>query len=175
MSVVVGPVLADHCPEEKTTNVPSEHLLAGVDVTQAKLPDVVRVLGNPNKHEEGAGEGYPPGSGWGEYKWKHGATTVKVSTEFYTSESGARVESVEVVQISGARSSLKGTGKGLQLADTEAQMTDLYGVTFVNGTVNGRELGARTITYCFEDETELSVGLDKAGRVAVIRLMGPIE
>jgi hypothetical protein len=170
-----GLVRGDHCPEENIAAGASEHLLAGLDVTRAQLPEVIRALGRPNKHQEGTFEGDPHGSGWGQYKWKHGATVVKVLTEFYTSETAAKVESIGAIEISGARSGIKGTGKGLKLADTEPKLTGLYGTRFVRGTVNGPELGLRTLTYCFEDEIELSVGLDSAGRIAVIRLLAPNE
>ena len=167
---------ADHCPEARTTNAPPETSLAGVDFGRDKLPDVVARLGKPTNHKEGRDDSDPAGSGWSEYEWKQRKVTVSVSTEFYTADTGGRVEAVEVIQLSGAASRVDlGTGRGLRLGDDLNRVVAVYGATYVEGTVNGPQLGKQTMTYCFSDDTELSVGLDPNHRVVAIRLQAPVE
>jgi hypothetical protein len=86
------------------------------------------------------------------------------------------VETLEVVRVSGEPSAqVSGTGRGLKLGDPFERATRLYGTAYVEGTVNGPRLGTRTITYCFSDETELSLGLDGAHQVVAIRLASSVE
>ena len=167
---------ADHCPEDRTASAAPETSLAGVDVIRDKVPDVLARLGKPTSHKEGREADYPVGSGWADYEWKYSRATVSMSTEFYTSDTGARVEAVELIQMSGTSSRAPlCTGKGLRLGDEVKRVLALYGTTYVEGTVNGPELGKRTMTYCFSDETELSIGLTADSHVVAMWLHAPVE
>jgi hypothetical protein len=44
----------------------------------------------------------------------------------------------------------------------------------VEGHVTGPEIGERTVTYCYDDGIELSVGYDHADTVTAIRVTAPV-
>lgn len=167
---------ADHCPDDKMADGEPEQALAGISFEHDRIENVLARFGTPAKHDEGRDNDYPVGSGWASYEWKRGRATITVSTEFYTADSGARVEGMEVVELSGEPSGqAQGTGRGLRLGDSFDRTTKLYGTRYVEGTVNGPLLGKRMITYCFSDETELSLGFNGAGVLVAIRLAPSIE
>ena len=164
-------VLADHCPEDKLTSGEPEHVLVNISIKHDTIQSVFANLGTPTKRKEGRHSNDPAGSGWAEYTWKRPDYTITVSTEFHTTDSVTRVEVLEIVTLSGEPATqVRGTGRGLRLGDEFARATDLYGTTYVAGTVTGPQLADRTITYCFSDNTELSMGFDDAGRLVSMRL-----
>jgi hypothetical protein len=170
------PALADHCPEEKIAAGDPETSLAGVNLEEGTFDDVSARLGPPAKHNEGRHPDDPSGSGWATYEWKRGGATIKMDAEFFTSASGTRVVGMDAVTVSGeASEQVPGTGRGVKLGDGLDRVKQIYGPKYVEGTVNGPKLGQRTITYCFSDETELSLGFDKAGHVVALRLVAPAE
>jgi len=125
------------------------------------MQDVRDQLGKPSKAKWVLDEG----SSWAKYKWLRGETAIAVS---------GRAEAIDIVQISGDRTQeVAGTGRGLALGDTRERVEALYGTTYVDGRVHAPEIGDHTRTYCFEDRTELSVGLDGEERVMAIRLTVP--
>ena len=44
----------------------------------------------------------------------------------------------------------------------------------MEGQVTGPEIGDRTVTYCYDDGIELSVGYDSADVVTAIRVTAPV-
>jgi len=176
MACLTTRLQADHCPEDRVTSGEPEQSLAGVSFEHDTIERLLTRLGKPAKHEEGHDPDYPVGSGWASYEWKRGRTTINVATEFYTAESGARIEGLEVVELLGDPSDqVPGTGRGLRLGDALDRATKLYGTRYVEGTVNGPKLAKRTITYCFTDETEPSLGLNDTGVVVAMRLAPSAE
>jgi hypothetical protein len=169
-------VPADHCPEERIAAGDPETSLAGVDLEEDTFEAVRARLGAPAKHDEGRQADDPPGSGWATYEWKRGRATIKLDAEFYTSGSGTKVVGMETVTVSGeASDQVPGTGRGVKLGDGLDRVKQIYGAKYVEGTVNGPKLGQRTITYCFSDETELTLGFDKAGHVVALSLAAPAD
>ena len=155
-------VCADECPAEKVLVQPSEQVLAGFDVKKDTIPGVIERLGKPPKSKYVRDLGDFDGPGFVKHKWTRGQTAIGVS---------GKNETIQILQVSNDQPDLAyTTGRGLHLGDDLARVESLYGATFVEGRVTGPEIGLKTITYCYDDGTELSVGLNDADRVTSIRI-----
>lgn len=155
-------VRAGECPTGKVLAQPSEQVLAGFDVKQDTIPGVIERLGKPLKSKYVRSLDDSGGPGFVKHKWTRGQTAIGVS---------GKDASIQILQVSNENGDgALTTGRGLHLGDDLARVEALYGATFVEGRVTGPEIGVKTITYCYDDGTELSVGLNDADRVTSIRI-----
>jgi hypothetical protein len=103
---------------------------------------------------------------WVKYKWTRGEAALGVS---------GQADQIQILQVSGEHADpAYATGRGLRLGDSRTRVEALYGTTFVEGHVTGPEIGERTVTYCYVDGVELSVGYDSADAVTAIRVTAPV-
>jgi hypothetical protein len=165
LALLAGPVRADECPADKILTGPSERTLAGFDIRKETIPDLIARLGKPPKSKMVIDLSDFDGPGWVKHKWTRGETGIGVS--------GHR-ETIQILQVSNDHGDPGyATGRGLRLGDDRERVVDLYGTTFVEGRVTGPEIGLKTVTYCYDDGIELSVGLDDADYVTAIRVTAP--
>lgn len=157
---------AGECPAEKLIAAPSERTLAGFEMSHDTIADVLTRLGKPQKSKYVLRDLDPGGPQWVKHKWTRGETALAVS---------GQADRIQILQVSGGQGDpAYATGRGLRLGDARARVEELYGTTFVDGNVTGPEIGERTVTYCYEDGTELSVGYDRADTVTAIRVTAPV-
>ena len=156
---------AGTCPVDTTIPGPSERILAGFDMSHDTISDVTRRMGKPQKSKYVLRDLEPDGPQWVKHKWTRGETALGVS---------GQADHIQILQISGEHADPAfATGRGLRLGDARTRVEALYGTTLVEGHVTGPEIGERTVTYCYDDGIELSVGYDNAEAVTAIRLTGP--
>jgi hypothetical protein len=159
-------VQAGPCPADKTIAGPSERILVAVDLSHDTISDVLGRMGKPQKskyflHDLDTGR-----SQWVKHKWTRGETALAVS---------GQGDQIHIVHVSGEHADpAYATGRGLCLGDSRTKVDDLYGTTFVEGHVTGPEIGERTVTFCYDDGTELSVGYDRTDTVTAIRVTAPL-
>lgn len=156
---------AADCPADKIIAAPSERTLAGIDMAQDTISGVMTRLGKPQKSKYVLRDLEPGGSQWVKHKWTRGETALAVS---------GQADRIQILHVSGGHGDpAYATGRGLRLGDARARVEELYGTNFVDGNVTGPEIGERTVTYCYEDGIELSVGYDRADAVTAIRVTAP--
>ena len=164
-ALLVTGARADECPSDKILAGPSERTLAGFDIDRDSISDVAARMGKPQKVKSVLRELEPGGSQWVKNKWIRGETALSVSGQ------SDRIQTLHVA--SEHADTAHATGRGLRLGDDRKRVEELYGTTFVEGHVTGPEIGERTVTYCYDDGIELSVGYDGADKVTAIRLTAP--
>jgi hypothetical protein len=153
---------AGTCPADKIIEGPSERTLAGIDISHDTISDVTRRMGEPQKSKYVLHDLESDGPRWVKHKWIRGETALGVS---------GQADRIQILQISSDHADLVyATGRGLRLGDSRTRVEALYGTTFVDGHVTGPEIGERTVTYCYDDGIELSVGYDSTDTVTAIRL-----
>ena len=163
-----SPCMADHCPEESITPGPADTVMCGIDVANAHMEDLIQNFGSPTSSHASPCDGCPSNSGANSHAWKLGTATLTASTEFYTDAFGKKIEPVLVMKLQGDnRAKNLRTGRGLRLGDSAATVKRLYGTVFRTAPVNSERLPGSMMTYCFSDESELSVGIEN-GRVTSI-------
>lgn len=156
---------AGTCPVDKIVAGPSERTLAGFDISHDTIPDVMKRMGKPQKSKYVLHDLAPGGSQWVKHKWTQGDTAFSVS---------GLADRIQILQVSGAHADPAfATGRGLHLGDARSRVEELYGATLVEGHVTGPEIGERTVTYCYDDGIELSIGYDRADTVTAIRVTAP--
>ncbi len=161
---------ADHCPDASVTPGKSDLVLAGVDLTSARIEDVVERFGAPSSTLQAPVEDAPAGSGAADHVWHIGGATVTASTEFYHDGSGRKVESVLVLRVQGpGRAPSLRTGRGAGLGDSPGRIKSLYGRRALTEPVNASAPAGTVMAYCFTDESELVFGIEH-GRVTSIML-----
>lgn len=167
---------ADHCPDEVVIHGRSEHLLAGVDATRDHFEHVVKLFGQPASTHEFQDDSYPPGSGEAEYAWSLGEANLKVLTVYRHDSKGRKVEMVQAVMVQGPTgpSNLR-TGRGVGLGASRTGVMAAYGSIYLNGTINGSAPAAKTIAFCFEDETVVEFTFGDAGTVTQVYLVPSAE
>ena len=167
-------LFADHCPEESIAVGRSESHLAGISFERGEFPGVMSRYGPPTSSAETRDPDYP-GSGDARYVWQVESARLEVCTMFYH-ESDRRVESVISVRVEGeAGVSTLQTGRGLRLGDSIDRAIELYGTVLYRGSVNGPTLPGEIRTFCFPDESELSVGVDAKGKVTAMWFAESLE
>jgi len=159
-------VQADTCPADKTIAGPSERTLAGFNIGLDTISDVMKRMGKPQKSKYVLRNLDPNGPQWVKHKWIRGQTALSVS---------GQADQIQILQVSSEQADpAYSTGRGLRLGDARTRVEELYGTTFVEGHVTGPEIGERTVTYCYDDGTELSIGYDRADSVTAIRVTAPV-
>ena len=156
---------AGECPADKILAGPSERTLAGFDIDRDSISDVTARLGKPQKVKAVLRDLDPGSPQWVKSKWIRGETALGVS---------GQADRIQILQVSSEHADpTYATGRGLRLGEDRRRVDELYGTTFVEGYVTGPEIGERTVTYCYDDGIELSVGYDGADKVTAIRLTAP--
>ncbi|HEX4824732.1 MAG TPA: hypothetical protein VFV19_10480 [Candidatus Polarisedimenticolaceae bacterium] len=157
---------AGMCPADKVIPGPSERTVAGFDIKRDTMSAVDTRMGKPQKSKYLFFDRDAEGQQWVKHKWTRGETALGVS---------GHGDRIEILQISSDRADATyASGRGLRLGDARKRVEALYGTTFVDGHVTGPEIGERTVTYCYDDGIELSVGYDSADSVTAIRVTNPI-
>ena len=151
---------ADHCPDECVIHARPEHRLAGVDAMRDRFEHVVKLFGQPASTHEFQDDSYPPGSGEAEYSWSLGDSNLKVLTVYRHDSKGRKVERVQAVMVQGPTgpSNLR-TGRGVGLGATR----------------NGSGPSAKTIAFCFADETVLEFTFGDSGTGTQVYLVPSAE
>jgi hypothetical protein len=156
---------AGTCPADKIIPGPSEQTLAGFDIARSTISDVAMRMGQPQKSKyilRDLDSDAPP---WVKLKWTRGETVLSIS---------GQADRIQILHVGGEPGDLAyATGRGLRLGDDRRRVEALYGTTFVEGHVTGPEIGERTVTYCYDDGIELSVGYDGSDTVTAIRVTDP--
>jgi hypothetical protein len=157
---------AGTCPADKVIAGPSERTLAGFDIDRDTIADVTKQMGKPQKSKYVLRDLDAESPQWVKHKWTRGETVFSVS---------GQADRIHILHVGGEHpDSAYATGRGLRLGDDRRRVEELYGTTFVDGHVTGPEIGERTVTYCYDDGIELSVGYDSADRVTAIRVTVPV-
>ncbi len=108
-----------------------------------------------------------PAAQWVKHKWTRSDSVLSVS---------GLADRIHIIHIGSEHADRTyATGRGLRLGDDRRRVEELYGTTFVEGHVTGPEIGERTVTYCYDDGIELSVGYNGADTVTAIRVTRPVE
>lgn len=166
---------ADHCPEEATATVDPERSLAGIGFERGGFAAVRSRLGPPTSVEYFDADGPARGLGEARYVWQLKSVRLEVVAAAYE-EAGKRIETAGSVLIEGTKGNNRlRTGRGLGLGDTLMRAEELYGSTFIEGSVSGPEFSRDTVTFCFSNQTELSVGLSAEQVVTAIWLAPSAE
>jgi hypothetical protein len=156
---------AGTCPADKIIPGPSERTLAGFDIDRDTIPGVAKRMGKPQKSKYILHDLDPDSPNWVKHKWTRGENVFSVS---------GQADRIQILHVGGEHADpAYATGRGLRLGDDRRRVEELYGATFVEGHVTGPEIGERTVTYCFDDGIELSVGYDGSDTVTAIRVTAP--
>lgn len=157
---------AGTCPAEKIIPGPSERTLAGFDISRDTISGVEARMGKPQKSKYVLHDFDADGPQWVKHKLTRGQTALAVS---------GLADRIHIIHVSSENADAAyATGRGLRLGDDRRRVEELYGTTFVEGHVTGPEIGERTVTYCYDDGIELSVGYDHADTVTAIRVTAPV-
>ena len=157
---------AGTCPADKIIAGPSDRTLAGFDISRDTISGVETRMGKPQKSKYVFSDFDADGPKWVKRKWTRGETALAVS---------GQADRIQILQVSSDHADpAYATGRGLRLGDDRRRVEELYGATFVAGHVTGPEIGERTVTYCYDDGIELSVGYDHADTVTAIRVTAPV-
>jgi hypothetical protein len=157
---------AGTCPADRTIPGPSERTLAGFDIDRNTISDVATRMGKPQKSKYVLRDLDPDAPQWVKHKWTRGETVLSVS---------GQADRIQILHVGVGEHAdpAYATGRGLHLGDDRKRVEALYGTTFVEGHVTGPEIGERTVTYCYDDGIELSVGYDGTDTVTAIRVTNP--
>jgi hypothetical protein len=133
---------------------PPETVLAGVDIHQTKIPEIIRMYGEP----EGVFAAPAPfPAGTKQYNWGRLTLTLLVLTE--PSPSGDRITAIQISG-EGDGKPISSTGRGLKLDDKQQQIKKIYRV---------KSSGALTTLHWSSGET-LMIRLNDKQRVDRLEL-----
>ena len=167
----VSSATADHLPLSKQARGLPEHVLAGVNVYDDKMPAVIERLGKPDKFEESTSADYPKGSGERAYIWTRNGVKLRVATEFYTeSDSRKVIESGPmIIDVWGRMKAgkLGHTGQSLSLGEPASRVRAIYGSHF--------QSDPRGMTIQWKEETTLVIELGRKGDIMHMQLLAAIE
>lgn len=148
---------AQHVPEDQLTLGPPEHELSGINVYGAKLKHVIALYGKPTSQDKDK-QGLPL------YIWQKAGIKLQVGTAY------DNPENVYAVEVWGTKPAgkLGRTGKGLALGCDLNCVRKIYGAKLIQPSPT-------EALVAFREDTRLRVGLDAAGHVNHIALVGAIE
>jgi hypothetical protein len=100
---------------------PPETALAGIDIHHTRIPDIIKIYGEPEGVYAAAAP-YPAGTK--QYKWGRLTVTLKILTE--PTRQGDAITAIQI-DGDGDGKSISRTGRGLKLGDKPQQIKKLYG------------------------------------------------
>ena len=163
-------LLADHLPACKIAIGKPEHVLAGVNVYDDTIGEVIKRLGKPDHFTATTNADYPPGSGERSYEWDRDGVRLRVGTQFRTDATTKKiVESAPmIVDVWGEGPGNLGiTGRGLRLGADLTAIKKIYGSRF--------QKDPHAVTLQWKDETTLVIDLKKDGRIVHMQLLAAVE
>lgn len=156
---------ADHAPEWLMSKATPETTLAGLVAGKTTIAEVERRFGKAVAQSV-AEHGLET-----EYSWHLALSDLTVTTIHARGEKRATqiVHSITVRQREGKQSQAR-TGAGVQFGDTLDALLRAYGTRYLT---SWRRLSpeSATVTFVFENETELSAGFSDEGRIIVLFLL----
>ena len=162
--------LADHLPEKDLARGRPETSLAGVDLSHAKLADIIKLYGRPTK-VEGVDTQNPRIVDSFDYTWVKSGLNLRVVVQ--RSSVPTKFEYVSAIEVEVGTSRRNGrTGAGLRLGDTVRDLRRIYGNRFRVHRNSKYEVYAVTIQWRRE-EYSLSVSLDEHDRIVALSLYAP--
>lgn len=153
LAVFPGIVLADHLPETLLAQGRPETVLCGIDVIRSRTPELLEKFGKPISYDK-----YPKTEEAAEISWDKEGSKIHVTIN--------ADDIAYAVRVTGARSAIAKTGRGLELGQTMEDLKSVYGDKFVKR--------GNIITLQWRDGTEMRVALDK-GRIVSLMLIAPVE
>lgn len=131
-----------------------ETLLAGIDIHHTRIPDIIKLYGEPEA-VYAAPAPYPPGTK--QYQWGRLTVTLKVLTE-----PTATGDAITAIQIDGDGDAkpISRTGRGLKLGDKAQAIKKVYGI----------KIEGSSATLQWPDGTVLFVHVDDKSRVDRLEL-----
>jgi len=150
-------IQAQHVPEDQLTLGPPELELSGINVYGTKLKQVIALYGKPTSQDKDK-QGLPL------YIWQKSGIKLQVGTAY------DNPENVYAVEVWGTKPAgkLGKTGKGLALGCDLDCVRKIYGAKLIQPSPT-------EALVAFREDTRLRVGLDAAGHVNHIALVGAIE
>jgi hypothetical protein len=118
------------CIAARGQSGPAETMLAGIDIHQTRISDIINLYGEP----EGVYAAPAPYlAGTKQYKWGRLTVTLKVLTE-----PTPRGDSITAIQIDGDGNGkpISETGRGLKLGDKPQSIKKVYGIEPTNSSAN---------------------------------------
>jgi hypothetical protein len=174
-SLVSTSALADHLPEAQLANGKPEVVLAGIDLEQAGIDDVIRLYGPPSRKLN-----FPNNPAWTGYIWETRRAKLEVGVN-----SGPNRDRITDVYVQGTdRRSMGTTGRGLKLGDNLTELKRLYGDHFqvedsslgfvsnrkeFTGVANAHRVRIQWRSIGFT----LTAGFTDAGNIAALWLLSP--
>jgi hypothetical protein len=166
--------LADHLPDPLLSLGKPENTLAGIDLTSAKLQDVVRRYGTATRKITA-----PNNPDWTGYVWEKSALKLEVGLQ-----GSADLGVINSVYVEGAdHGSIGSTGAGLKLGDSIETIKKIYGTRFQE--IKQRQVHQERREFMGPAQSHLIVlqwktleftlmiGLNQGGKIEALMLMPP--
>ena len=170
LAVASTALRADHPPEWLVAKTAPERSLAKIEVGQTKVGEVIRAYGKPTSG--GPIKGF---SGEAEYVWSLENSELHASTMYPPGRAREEqiIHAVEVRQKEG-KTSGAATGAKVKMGAELKDLIAVYGPIYMT---DWRDLSkeSRSISYIFENETELTFGFSDDGHVIAILLAESME
>lgn len=176
--LAIGNAFADHLPDKLLANGEPETQLGKISLVTSKIEDVIKIFGQPTHILN-----VPNNPNWTGYSWDIKGTRLEVGVAH--DSSSAQIEDVYIEGL--VPGLIDGTGRGLRLGDTLANLKNIYGNHFElssnnNGPSHKREAftgvqvsseyKVATIQWQSEEFT-LRVGFDPNGKIDAMWLQLP--
>jgi hypothetical protein len=166
--ILASAAWADHAPEWLISTASPDLTLAGFTVGASTVGDVVLKYGEPTSADPSP-EGYET-----EYNWTRNGYSITALT-MHPLDAARDKQVVLTLEVRGDWPEPNpSTGAGAALGSTLQDLVHLYGGVYMTHWRSISDESA-TVTFIFEDETELSFGFSRSGRVYAIRLAGSVE
>ena len=164
-------VWADHAPEWMMSTRKPETILAGIHAGKTSIDGARKLLGKPSSSKD-----LPDYPGEAEYTWEQAGGQIVLGTLFNPEKRTSGEEIVYSVKVSGTKAPARyATGAGVKLGDGLQALIHAYGPVY-STSWRPSTAEARTFTFIFSDETELSASLSSyEGKIVELDLIASEE